>query len=74
VEASPLLQASQIHRQENEAPTIIDTIATGYLRTGPTKSVTLPGWLRGYFFLRFFGPSGLPILPDLLCWWALEVP
>jgi len=32
-------------------------------------------WLqRGqiHFDLRFFGPSGLPILPDLLCWWALE--
>jgi hypothetical protein len=26
------------------------------------------------FFLRFFRPSGLPISPDLLCWWALEVP
>jgi hypothetical protein len=30
--------------------------------------------LRGYSFLRFFVPSGLPISPDLLCWWALEVP
>jgi hypothetical protein len=37
---------SQIHRQKNEVPTIIDTIATGYFRTGPTKSVTLPSWLR----------------------------
>jgi hypothetical protein len=34
--------SAQIHRQENEAPTIIDTIATGYLRAGPSKSVTLP--------------------------------
>jgi hypothetical protein len=33
---------TQIHRQKNEAPTIIDTIATGYLRAGPSKSVTLP--------------------------------
>jgi len=22
---------------------------------------------------NFFVPSGLPISPDLLCWWALEV-
>ena len=22
---------------------------------------------------NFFGPLGLPISPDLLCWWALEV-
>jgi len=22
---------------------------------------------------NFFGPVGLPISPDLLCWWALEV-
>jgi len=24
-------------------------------------------------FLHFFGPSGLSILPDLLCWWGLDV-
>jgi hypothetical protein len=36
------MKQTQIHRQENEAPTIIDTIATGYLRAGPSKSVTLP--------------------------------
>jgi len=33
-------------------------------------------WLKRrqiHFYLRFFGPSGMPILPDLLCWWALEV-
>jgi hypothetical protein len=26
------------------------------------------------FFTSFFGPLGLPISPDLLRWWALEVP
>jgi hypothetical protein len=35
---------AQIHRQKNEAPATIDTIAMGYLRTGPMKSVTLPSW------------------------------
>jgi len=33
-------------------------------------------WLkheRRSIFLHFLGPSGLSILPDLLCWWALDV-
>ena len=53
----------QIHSQENKAPTVIDTIATGHLRAGFSKSVTLPSCLRGYSFLRLSCPSGLPISP-----------
>jgi hypothetical protein len=45
-----------------------------YLITGPTKCFILLRWLQGYFLLRFFGPSGLPISPNLRRWWALEVP
>jgi hypothetical protein len=45
-----------------------------YLKMSPTKSDTLPGCMAEIFSLRFFGPLGLPISPDLLCWWALEVP
>jgi hypothetical protein len=48
-------------------------IVKGYPKMGAPKSITLATGLWSDFLLRFFGPTGLSILPDFLCWWALEV-
>jgi hypothetical protein len=51
-----------------------DTVAVHYLKMSPMNPDTLPGRVAEIFSLRFFCTLGLPISPNLLCWWALEVP
>jgi len=48
-------------------------IVKGYAKMGTTGSITLARGLWSDLLLRFFGPAGLSILPDLFCWSALEV-
>jgi hypothetical protein len=63
----------QIHRQKNEERVCFFHYS---VLTGKSwlTSFTSLARRQSYFSLRFYGPSGLPISPDLLCWWGFEVP